>query len=199
LVSLTSFVAGFCPRHLNRSTLSGENNRMTLLNSKIKLLAFALTFALLFLCSNEVSFAQKKTPRFKDYSVTEIYKGKNAPIKLTRDDKMFRTRLKWAVDNQKPNFAGQYILTTWGCGAQCIMGAVIDAKTGKVSWWNFSICCYVGETDENFQPIEFRNNSKLIIFFGYRNEGDGDNSAHYYKFENGRFVHLQSVLSEEQL
>lgn len=85
---------------------------------------------------------------------------------------MFRTRLKWAVDNQKPNFAGHYILTTWGCGTSCIMGAVINSKTGKVSWWNFSVCCWSGEADENFQPIEFRNNSKLIftLEFGKKTE-----------------------------
>lgn len=171
---------------------------MTFLNSKIKIFVFALTFVLLFVCSNESILAQKRTPLFKDYAVTEIYKGKNAPLKLTRDDRMFRTRLKWAVDNQKPNFAGHYILTTWGCGTSCIMGAVIDAKTGKVSWWNFSICCWSGEADENFQPIEFRKNSKLIIFFGVRNEEDEDHGAHYYKIENGRFVHLQSVSVEER-
>jgi hypothetical protein len=171
---------------------------MTLPINKIKIFAFVLIFAALLVCSNESIFAQKKTPRFKDYPVAEIYKGKNAPLKLSRDDKMFRTRLKWAVDNQKPNFAGHYILTTWGCGTSCIMGAVIDAKTGKVSWWNFSICCWSGEADDNFQPIEFRDNSKLIIFFGVRNEEDGDHGIHYYKIENGRFVHLQSVPVKER-
>lgn len=168
---------------------------MNLLNSKIKIFPFALTFALLLVCSNEAVSAQKKTPRFKDYSVNEIYKGKNAPLNLTHDNKTFRARLKWAVDNQKPNFAGHYILTTWGCGTSCIMGAVIDAKTGKVSWWNFSICCWYGDED----MIEFRSDSKLIVFFGVRNEKDGDYGAHYYKFENGRFVHLQSVSIREKI
>jgi hypothetical protein len=144
--------------------------------------------------------AQNRLPRFADYPVNEAYIGKTAPLILARDDMMFKTRLRWAVKNQKPNFAGHYILTTWGCGAQCIAGAVIDAKTGKVHWWNFSICCWWGfDNDENFKPIEFRLNSKLIIFFGHRNEKERDNGAHYYKFENGRFVHLRSELSPEQL
>src|ERR1700737_1549913 len=65
-------------------------------------------------------------------------------------------------------------------GASCLMGAVIDAKTGKVNWWNFSICCWLGDVDDKFQPIEFRLNSKLIVFSGARNEKGGDVGAHFY-------------------
>ncbi|HEU4872788.1 MAG TPA: hypothetical protein VFT44_06795 [Pyrinomonadaceae bacterium] len=75
--------------------------------------------------------SQSRVPQFKDYPVTESYMGKTAPVVLTRDDRMFRTRLKEA-SKEKPNFAGRYILTAWGCGTTCLMGGVIDAKTGKV-------------------------------------------------------------------
>ena len=51
--------------------------------------------------------------------------------------------------------------------------------------------------DDNFRPIEFRLNSKLIVFSSARNEKD-DNGVHFYKFENGRFVHLRSVLKPEK-
>jgi len=137
--------------------------------------------------------SQSRVPQFKDYAVTETYTGKTAPVVLTRGDRMFRTVLREAA-KEKPNFAGRYILTAWGCGTACLMGAVIDAKTGKVYWWGFSICCWRAEVDDNFQPIEFRLNSKLIVFSGIRNEKDNDNGAHFYKFEHGRFVHLRSVL-----
>ena len=142
--------------------------------------------------------AQRRMPQFKDYPVSETYIGKNAPLILTREDKMFRTRLREAA-REKPNFAGHYILTAWGCGTSCLMGAVIDAKTGKVYWWNFSICCWGYDVDDKFRPIEFRLNSKLIIFSGVRNEKDGDDGAHFYKFENGRFVHLRSVSKPARL
>jgi hypothetical protein len=143
---------------------------------------------------------RKDTPKFKDYPVSEMYRGKNAPLRLTRDDRMFRTRLKWAVDNQKVDFAGRYIITSWGCGAGCIQGAAIDAKTGKVSWWGFSLCCWSGDQDDvangfSFRGnlVEFKKDSRLIVFYGVRNEEDGDHGVHYYKLENGRFVHLRSV------
>ncbi|HEX4964048.1 MAG TPA: hypothetical protein VF173_24695 [Thermoanaerobaculia bacterium] len=143
-------------------------------------------------------FAQSNLPHFKDYPVGEVYKGPTAPLVLTRDDLRFKTRLRWAVKNQKPNFAGHYILTSWGCGAECLMGAAIDAQTGRVYWWNFTLCCWGADVDDKFNPIEFRPGSRLIVFSGLRNEKDGDAGAHFYRFENGRFVHLRSILKPGQ-
>lgn len=141
--------------------------------------------------------AQERVPQFKDYPVREFYRGKNAPVVLTRDDRKFRTRLRQAA-KEKPNFAGRYILTSWGCGTRCLMGAVIDAKTGKVYWWESSLCCWGYDVGDIWGPIEFRLHSKLIVFIGARNENENDDGAHFYKFENGRFVHLKSVLKRVQ-
>ena len=137
--------------------------------------------------------AQSDLPHFKDYSVSEMYKGKTASLVLNRDDLPFKTRLRSAARNQKPNFAGHYILTSWGCGAECLMGAVIDAKTGKVYRLSFSICCWGADVDDKFNPIEFRRDSSLIVFSGLRNEKQDDDGTHFYQFENGRFVHLRSI------
>ena len=30
------------------------------------------------------------------------------------------------------NFAGKYVVITWGCGSQCVMMAIVDAATGKI-------------------------------------------------------------------
>ena len=151
----------------------------------------ALFFLMIFVPSVP---CQSTVPHFKDYPAGEIYKGPTAPLVLTRNDLTYKTRLRSAAKNQKPNFAGHYILTTWGCGTECVDGAVIDAKTGKVYRWDFTICCWWKPgIDDNFKPIEFRTDSRLIIFSGRRNEKDGDDGAHFYRFENGRFVHIQSV------
>lgn len=100
---------------------------------------------------------------------------------------MFRTRLREAA-REKPNFAGRYILTTWGCGTSCLMGAVIDAKTGRVYWLPGSICCWGYDTDENFEPIVARLDSRLLVLSGMINEEEGTNGTHFYKFENGKFI-----------
>ncbi|HEX7333686.1 MAG TPA: hypothetical protein VF290_19450, partial [Pyrinomonadaceae bacterium] len=119
--------------------------------------------------------------------------GKNAPVIITRADRMFRTRLKEAAQ-EKPNFAGHYILTAWGCGAGCLMGAAIDANTGKVYWFPHTICCWnETERDDNFNPIEFRLSSRLVVFTGLRNEREGDQGAHFYEFDGKRFKFILTL------
>lgn len=154
-------------------------------------------FLLLLLLASLVSTAlpQNRVPRFKEYPVDEIYKEKNAPLVLTQKDREFRTKLREAA-NEKPNFAGHYILTTWGCGAECVMGALVDAKTGKVYWLPHTICCWGNDVDDKFNPVEFRLESKLVVFSGLRNEKEGDNGAHFYKFDDGRFTHIYSAMKK---
>jgi hypothetical protein len=147
---------------------------------------------LLLLVGGGLTQAQERIPRFKDYPVTTSYIGRNAPVKLTGGDRTFRTRLREAA-KEKPNFAGHYILTTWGCGTSCLMGAVIDAKTGKVYWLPGSICCYGYDTDDNFEPVIVRLDSRLIVLSGMINEEESTNGTHFYKFENGKFKLVRSV------
>lgn len=143
------------------------------------------------------TLAQTRVPHFKDYPVSHVYTGRNAQVVLKhRDDRMFRTMLREA-SKEKPNFAGHYILTAWGCGTSCLMGAVIDAQTGHVYWWNFTVCCW-RSIDDNFEPIEFKRNSRLIVFSGARNEKEDDIGTHFYKFESGHFVHLRSIIDAKQ-
>ena len=163
----------------------------------LKLVKYLVFITLVFFIAT-VAVAQSKTPRFSEYPVKNVYKGKNAPIKLKRDDMAFRTRLRWAAKHLRPNFAGHYIVTEWGCGAECRDGAVIDAKTGKVSTWNFSICCWPTTDSDKFEPIEFRIDSNLMVFTGLRAEKEGDNGKHFYKFQNGRFIHVRSVLDPDE-
>ena len=133
-----------------------------------------------------------KVPKFVAYPAKEAYQGRNAPLVLaTEQDKTFKTRLREAAA-QKPNFAGHYILTAWGCGTECLMGAAIDANTGKVYWLPHTICCWGSHADDKFEPIVYHPNSTLIVFIGQRNE-EGENGAHFYDFQGGQFVHLQTV------
>jgi hypothetical protein len=135
------------------------------------------------------------TPQFASYPATGAYQGKNAPLVLTKKDRMFRTRLREAAV-EKPNFAGHYILTEWGCGAGCVMGAVIDANSGHVYWLPHTICCWSFDVDDKFEPIDYRMDSRLIIFSGERNEKEGDDGVHFYEFNDGKFVHLKSSLKK---
>ena len=120
-------------------------------------------------------------PSFSDHAVSEHYTGASAkPVLGSAQDKEFRTQLKAAAKG-KANFAGHYILTTFGCGASCVMGGIIDARSGKISWLPFTVCC--GNSDK---PVEFRLDSTLLIVHGMRNEQAPDGTF-YYAFEDGKF------------
>ena len=56
-------------------------------------------------------------------------------------DMLYRARLR-AAATERPNFAGHYVLTTWGCGTECVMGAAINTRTGRVAFLSFATCCY---------------------------------------------------------
>ncbi len=74
------------------------------------------------------------------------------------------------------------------------MGAIIDAKSGRVYWMPDTICCWLDDIDDLFRPIAYRLKSRLIIFSGIRNEKDGDQGTHYYEFKDGKFIHIRSVM-----
>lgn len=159
----------------------------------MKFFSLLLAFSLVLAATVSTATAQSRVPQFRDFAVTKIYVGKNAPPKITNADKTFRTRLREG-SKEKPNFAGRYILTAWGCGALCLMGAVIDAKTGTIHWLPHTTCCWdVG--DDKFDPIEIRLKSRLIVFSGLRNESERDSKddSHFYEFKNGRFIFVKTV------
>lgn len=148
------------------------------------------------LFSAAVVFASPdRVPKFSDYPVKRVYRGKTAPIVWTREALTFRTRLREAARG-RPDFAGRYIVTTWGCGADCSVGAFIDAKTGRVFWFPFPVG-WDYETQEEFRPAEFRLDSRLIVFHGYRVDRDEEPGARFYEFRGGRFRFLKFVKNKK--
>ncbi len=145
----------------------------------LKVLIFLLTTA-------SAGWAEASLPRFDDFSNKEHYQGKVVrPLLATPEDKEFRTQLR-AAAQQRPNFTGHFVVTTFGCGAQCVMGAALDAKTGRVLWFPFTICCWDVHSSSASEPVAFRLNSNLIMFTGSRNEKG--NGTYYYTLDKDRFV-----------
>ncbi|WP_162894913.1 hypothetical protein [Rhizobium terrae] len=126
-----------------------------------------------------------EVPKFMQFA-EKVYVGPRAPARLaTKDEQAFATRLREGA-KRPVNFAGHYILATWGCGAECLGGAVIDARSGAVTWLPYSICCW-GEGE----PFYYRKDSRLIVFSGVLNE-ESQKGAHFFEFRNGSFHHLTS-------
>jgi hypothetical protein len=136
--------------------------------------------------------AQGKTvgasPRFTDYPVKEIYKGRIAPVILdSRRARMFRSRLREDSRNGV-NFAGHYTVVFWGCGTGCAQMAVVDAKTGKVYWPPLDYIDIPDAPEDAATPHpNFRPDSKLLVLTRARYDGRGSYTAYYYLFDKNRF------------
>lgn len=150
----------------------------------------AMLITILFVTSFIFTFghAQAGSPKFSHYPVSNIYVGQSAPVDFSnREAYEFKTRLRQAAKGSA-NFAGKYVLTTWGCGSSCVMGAVINRKTGNISFLPGSICCWEGEDS----MVQFRLNSRLLVTAGLTNEG-GEYGAHFYEFTGRKFRHIKTI------
>lgn len=116
------------------------------------------------------------------------------PVKVEASSHRVRVRIVSAKDRRyasilresasaKPDFAGHYILASWGCGASCVVSAAIDAKDGTVHWFPATVCCWQLKIIE---PLEYKLGSRLLIVHGKLNE-TGSNDDRRYEFVNGRF------------
>ena len=137
---------------------------------------------------------QSALPEFSDYPTSPApRKGKKAPLRLTKEDLPFKSRLRMGY-RESVNFAGKYVLTFWGCGMECLMGAAIDTETGTVHWLPGTACCWSGDEESGepeLAPFEFRIDSRLIVIGGYVDE-KGVKGSHYYRMRDGNFEHLVS-------
>jgi hypothetical protein len=124
----------------------------------------------LFLAFSLIAFAQSTTPTFTQYAA-KVVKIKNVRVNLKshKDANMFRTNLRNAA-KEGVNFAGHYILTTWGCGTNCSQSAIIDARTGRVFFprelagAGFGFC----ELPDDTEPIVSQADSRLLLLNGFK-------------------------------
>lgn len=152
----------------------------------------------LVLFSLEVTFTQTGAPKFESYAVNSVYNGKNAKPIITKKDRMFRTRIKWAAEGKR-DFAGEYVFVQFGCGMACRGTFALNARTGRVTWLPFSLCCW---DPIDADPVAFKLNSRLLAIRGLRNEGtdsfanDKASDVHFYELKNGSFKFIKTVHSE---
>ena len=131
--------------------------------------------------------APARVPDFADYSTGSVAAGLGKLV-LRGNDIHWRTMLRDSA-RRSPDFTGHYVLATWGCGAECVMGAAIDHRTGRVIWLPGTICCWPDEPgDATVEPVSFRLDSGLLVLTGRRNEADGDEGIHLYRIDGTRFV-----------
>lgn len=124
-------------------------------------------------------------PRFEDYPA-QAYSGnvRSPDLSSHPDARTYRTRLRNAAKGGV-NFSGDHVLVTWGCGGQCLMGAVINARSGYVQFLPGTICCWL-EAGEDINLVDYERDSDLLILTGLVNEEE-PMARHYYDFSGREF------------
>jgi hypothetical protein len=148
----------------------------------------------------------KDAPRFEDYPA-KPFAGANAAPDVTSDplSKRYRTQLRsWA--GEKPNFAGHYILATWGCGTSCMQIAIIDAISGKVfhpvgarvnTIEDVDADALVdgreGERRNDFGALRYRPDSRLLVLFGTPDGRKENEGISYFVWEHDQLQRVRFV------
>ncbi len=147
----------------------------------------ALTLAL---CAGPGSAQARPALRFEDFPAGSPFTGRSRLLLRGPVDWAHRTRLRTAA-RQSSDFAGHYRMALWGCGAECVHGAAIDLRSGRITWLPGTICCWFsGESAaaQDTEPVLYRRNSQLIVLSGMRNERENDLGRHYYRIDGNRFT-----------
>jgi hypothetical protein len=133
-------------------------------------------------------------PKFADYPV-KVHTGKFARPRINTAYLRDRPEsFEHAVENDKINAGGRYIVVQLPCGTTCVQPMLLDVSSGRISGV-FSISGW-REYRDDFEPIESRADSRLIVFHGARNEA-GINGNHYYLIEpDGKLRHLHSMATD---
>ena len=156
------------------------------------------SLAFLLLISVCTVAGQTKPPGFGKYRVA-VEKRKNVKVDLsTRDARMYRTNLRNAA-KKGVNFAGHFIVATWGCGTNCSESGVIDARTGRayfpaeLAGAGFGFCDLPDETE----PLVYKPDSRLVVLSGYKGgELEKRNSrcgVYYLEWMGTRFSQVRFI------
>ncbi|WP_151713310.1 hypothetical protein [Acinetobacter bereziniae] len=154
------------------------------MNKYLISLFFALT-------AISIAHAKSAVPQFRDYPVKSVYMGKTAKLDISDPSaNMFRTRLRDAL-KEKPDFAGEYVTTMWGCGASCRMYSFVNKRTGQLLADGF------GGEARTEDVIATRANSRLLVT---QEEHMDQNyevdqvTTRFYVLEKSRFKLLKTIV-----
>ena len=146
---------------------------------------------LLLISLSASAYSDDKLPQFKDYPA-KLYAGKPAKLLLNNETaKLFKTRLSEAL-KQKPVYAGEYVLASWGCGTQCVSYTFVNKRTGQVLDKDFG-----GETGDEIKS--FKVDSKLLITHTTNYDNDYNvigGATNFNVIENGKLSVIKKLIDK---
>ena len=134
-----------------------------------------------------------KAPRYQDFAVTNIFKGKPAEVDLSSHPqaRSYRTELKRQAA-RGPDFAGHYKIAIWGCGTACAAFAIVDSQTGHVYF--LPELPYVTFTDWDYtnSDLQFHIDSRLLVLHGSPKEQPKVGTFYYvWQTNTLRLIHYE--------
>jgi hypothetical protein len=146
--------------------------------------------------ASQGAWADDDAPNFADYPGAQPYRGRNAaPVLATKEARQFRTMIRNGA-REKPNFDGHYIVSTWGCGTDCEMGAIIDAISGTVVSLPVVAGTPQGVADDDLH-FAYRLDSRLIVMNGMIGEKPPMGS-YYFNFDGNALKPVKSIARPER-
>ena len=119
---------------------------------------------------------------FDKYPVAPSFKGKPAPPVLSDPaTRGYRTRIREGVA-KGIGFAGHFEVAVWGCGAGCLSFAIVDAVTGKVSFFPATI----SQEREAGERLTYKPDSRAVHVIGSLNEEDS--ADRWYVWNGDKFI-----------
>jgi hypothetical protein len=137
-----------------------------------------------------------KSPRYQDFSITNIFKGKPAAVDLSSHPqaRTYRTQLRRQAA-EGPNFAGHYKIAIWGCGSSCQAFAIVDSQTGRVYFPpDLPFVSYVTWYGDDF-GLQFRLDSRLLVLHGSPKE-EPIVGTFYYLWQTNTLTLIRSELKK---
>jgi hypothetical protein len=128
-------------------------------------------------------------PAFEAYPAGRVQATPLArPVLDTADKRLFRTALRKGAA-EGPNIAGHYRIVEWGCGAACNDLALVDTRSGRVTFDERVRVVYTGRVGD--EAVTYRADSRLLIVEGLPHEGQTGLREGVYFYEwTGRSLRL---------
>src|SRR5262245_20769683 len=117
----------------------------------------------------DAASAQQAPPKFKDFPAGGTFEGKPARPRLATKDQRDRRELYASAVANGVTFAGHYAVVKYGCGSSCVSSDILDLRSGNVVAVPFTVSGW-REIHDDFEPIEAKRDSRLIVFLGAINE-----------------------------
>jgi hypothetical protein len=139
----------------------------------MKKLVFIIPFLISISCHNETDNAVSFSPAVenslnvdstlrKKFSIpiefdkfkVDTFRGRRAKVDYSssKTARRFRSAINWSISKFGVNYAGYYNLARWGCGTNCINGAITDLRNGKVY-----------DIPDATMAYKYRKDSRLLI------------------------------------